>query len=437
MGPTLTANVTNCRVNRGYVLPPNTVTATPNGITFGNLVIGSIMNNLIESNIATVLGASSTAVNVNNAGSNFTISGNTVTNNDNGIFAGQCGNNLVLQNNLINFTTTPGVNISEGIIVRDTIGLTILISNIMNVHNYNMELLTINGTNQPFQLNNNQFIGSQTGLLVTGSALAGPLVTMNADSFTGTLGYYIQETSAPNNIWPSTATVSFDGLLSGHITFAEFNQILTKIFDKHNIPTLVLVLDFIIPIPPILTSINPTFGPTFGGNTITITGSSFISSNTTVYFGANPGTNVTVVSDTTITVTVPPGSGTVDVTVVTPFGTTPIVPDDQYTYIQALPPAPLPPSNFIGMIKKNKFLNKTEYVLQAKWEASPSAGVILYRIYKNGHLADEVLAGSPLVFTTYVKSKNEAKKYQIVAVNSENLESTPVLVRIAHDYNSF
>ena len=197
-------------------------------------------------------------------------------------------------------------------------------------------------------------------------------------------------------------------MISGHITFAEFNQILTKIFDKHNDPALGLVLDFIIPTPPILTNINANFGPTFGRNMITITGSSFISSNTTVYFGATPGTNVVVVSTQSKRSEI--AEADFDVTVVTPFGTTPIVPADQYTYIEAPPPAPLPPSNFIGVVEKNKFLNKTEYVLKAKWDASPSANVILYRIYKNGHVVDEVLAGSPLVFVTCVDPKKAAKK---------------------------
>jgi YVTN family beta-propeller protein len=94
---------------------------------------------------------------------------------------------------------------------------------------------------------------------------------------------------------------------------------------------------------------------------------------------------------------------------------------------------PLPPSNFIGVLKKNKFLNRTEYVLKAKWDASPSTDVVVYRIYKNGHLVDEIPAGSPLVFRTCLDSKNAAKKYQIVAVSSDNLESVPVYIRIVHD----
>lgn len=339
-GSTLTANISNSTINRGYVLTPNTNTATPIGIQYSISATGNITNNLVESNISTILGVQGAGLIPFGAGPNLIISGNTINNNDIGIAAIQNGNNLVIQNNSLNFTTTPGVNQDEGILVQDTNGLSTITSNIMNnIPDINMEL--ISSTDQPFQLANNQFIGSQTGLIVSGSAAAGPIVTMNSDSFTGTAGYYILEDAAPNDIWPSTATVSFDGLLSGQMTFAQFNQVLTKIFDKHNDPALGLVLDFI---PP--------------------------------------------------------------------------------------PPVPLPPSNFTGVVKKIKFLVQTDYVLQVQWDASPSTDVIFYRIYRNGHVVDEVLAGSPLVFTTSIESKKDAKQIQIVAVNSSGLESTPIPITL-------
>ena len=433
-GAALTVNLTNNVINRGYVFPAGYSAATPNGIELSGSSVGVISNNSVEGNIASVAGSPATGIFSITAGSGVIISNNILTNNDTGVVGVSNGGGLIISNNTVEYTVSPPYqNDPWGIYVQDTAGLTTLSSNIMNnIPSINMQLLDTS-TNEPFQLMNNQFIGSQTGLLITGNTTTGPQVTMNGDSFTGTIGYYIEEVSDPNNIWPSTATVSFDGLFSGHITLAEYNQILAKIVGEHVDPALGVVLDYIMPIPPTLTNINPTFGPTVGGNTITITGSSFLSSNTMVYFGATPGTNVVVVSNTEITVTVPAGSGAVDVTVVTPFGTTPIVPAGQYTYIEAPPPAPLPPSNFIGVVKKNKFLNKTEYELRAQWDASPSTDVILYRIYKNGHLVDEVLAGSPLVFVTCVDSRNAAKKYQIVAVNSDNLESTPVSIRIVHD----
>jgi parallel beta-helix repeat protein len=331
-GASLTANVSGSTVNRGYVLTPNTSTATPNGIQYSGSTAGSITNNLVESNIATVLNASATGILPFGAGT-VTVSGNTVNNNDVGIISIQSANNLTISNNTLNFTTTPGVNPDEGIVVQDTAGLSILSGNVMNgIPDVNMELDS--STNQAFQLMNNQFVGSQTGLLVNGNTTTGPIITMNEDSFTGTIGFYIQEVSAPNDIWPSTATVFFDGLISGHITLAEFNQILTKIFDSHNDPTIGLVLAYIVPSPPAITGVSPPSGPAAGGTTVTITGSNFLSSNTTVSFGATPGTNVVVVSDTTITVIAPPGTGTVDVEVVTPFGTTTFV--QAFTYISAV-----------------------------------------------------------------------------------------------------
>ncbi len=435
-GTGLTANVTNNTVNRGYVLTPNTVTASPNGITFGNGVIGSVTGNTVLSNIATVLNASSTAINLPTAGANVLVSGNTVTNNDIGIFGASCGNNLTISNNNLNFTTTQGVNVVEGIIVRNTAGLSTLTANIIDVPNFSMEILTIDGTNKPFQLNNNQFIGGQTGLLIyglTGAPSTGPIITMNGDSFVGTAGYYIQEVTAPNtapnDVWPSTATVSFDGLTSGHMTVAEFNQILTKIFDKHNDPTLGLVLDYIVPLPPTLTMVNPNVGPTAGGNSVTITGSGFISSSTQVYFGAVPGTNVVIVSDTEITVTVPAGIGTVDVTVVTPFGVTPIVPADQYTYI-FVPLNPLPPSNFIGSIKKNKFLNKTRCVLSVTWDPSPSPDIAYYNIYSNGQVIDQIPVTSPLICKCCLQNC-AYQVFTITAVDTDNLESAPINLQVA------
>ena len=80
-----------------------------------------------------------------------------------------------------------------------------------NIPDVNMDLSS--SSNQTFQLMNNQFNGSQTGLLVTGNTtVRGPVITMSNDIFKES-GYYIQEVTAPNAIWPSTATVTFDGLL--------------------------------------------------------------------------------------------------------------------------------------------------------------------------------------------------------------------------------
>ena len=83
---------------------------------------------------------------------------------------------------------------------------------------------------------------------------------------------------------------------------------------------------------PTVSGLSPSGGSTAGGTFVTITGTGFTGA-TAVHFGTSPAPDVTVVSDTSITVDSPAGTtGTVDVTVTTPGGTSPISPADQFTY---------------------------------------------------------------------------------------------------------
>jgi len=89
---------------------------------------------------------------------------------------------------------------------------------------------------------------------------------------------------------------------------------------------------------PSVTGVTPTSGTTGGGTVVTITGSGF-SAATKVSFGTKAAVTYTVLSDTTIVATAPPGAaGTVDITVTTPSGTSAISAADHYTYTAA--PAP-------------------------------------------------------------------------------------------------
>ena len=84
--------------------------------------------------------------------------------------------------------------------------------------------------------------------------------------------------------------------------------------------------------PPSVSAVNPVTGPTAGGNTVTITGTNFVS-GATVEFGSNAATSVNVQSTTTLTAVAPAGSdGTVDVTVSTPGGSSATSNADQYAY---------------------------------------------------------------------------------------------------------
>jgi RHS repeat-associated protein len=84
---------------------------------------------------------------------------------------------------------------------------------------------------------------------------------------------------------------------------------------------------------PAVTGIAPASGATTGGTVVTITGTGF-SGATAVSFGALAATQVTVVSGTKITVTSPAhAAGSIDVTVTTPGGVSPVVAADTFTYL--------------------------------------------------------------------------------------------------------
>ena len=81
---------------------------------------------------------------------------------------------------------------------------------------------------------------------------------------------------------------------------------------------------------PQVTAVFPSTGAAAGGDSVTISGSGFTGA-TQVDFGGVIVV-ITAISDTAITVTSPPGSGTVDITVVTPNGTSLTSTADQFTY---------------------------------------------------------------------------------------------------------
>jgi len=82
---------------------------------------------------------------------------------------------------------------------------------------------------------------------------------------------------------------------------------------------------------PIVTNVNPNFGPASGGNMVTITGSGFTGA-TAVDFGATPAV-FTVNSDISITATAPIGSvGDVNIIVTTPSGSSTPGSGSDYVY---------------------------------------------------------------------------------------------------------
>jgi large repetitive protein len=87
---------------------------------------------------------------------------------------------------------------------------------------------------------------------------------------------------------------------------------------------------------PTVTSISPSSGPASGGTVVTINGTGFTAAST-VEFGTNAATNVTIVSQTQISATAPAGTvGTVDVTVNTVGGTSATSSHDQFGYLPSV-----------------------------------------------------------------------------------------------------
>ncbi|WP_255447575.1 IPT/TIG domain-containing protein [Schumannella sp. 10F1B-5-1] len=87
---------------------------------------------------------------------------------------------------------------------------------------------------------------------------------------------------------------------------------------------------------PAITDVTPSAGPAGGGTTVTIGGTG-LTGTTEVQFGGTPGTDVTVVDDSTVTVVSPPHlPGNVHILLVNPKGDVQV--DDGYGYVGANDP---------------------------------------------------------------------------------------------------
>lgn len=85
-------------------------------------------------------------------------------------------------------------------------------------------------------------------------------------------------------------------------------------------------------VPPVITALSPLVGPVAGGAILTITGSDFTDA-IGINFGTLPATSFTVDSPTSIRATTPAqAAGVVDVSVITPGGTSANTAADDYTY---------------------------------------------------------------------------------------------------------
>ena len=83
---------------------------------------------------------------------------------------------------------------------------------------------------------------------------------------------------------------------------------------------------------PAVTGLSVSAGPTAGGTTVSIYGSN-LTGATVVYFGSTAVTSFTFEMDHIVVVSPAGAAGTVDITVVTPNGTSATTMADQFTYV--------------------------------------------------------------------------------------------------------
>ena len=87
---------------------------------------------------------------------------------------------------------------------------------------------------------------------------------------------------------------------------------------------------------PVVTKVTPASGPDDGGTPVTITGTN-LTDATSIHFGTVPASGVSCTA-TSCSATTPAGTGTVDVTVTGPAGTSATSTADHYTYLTPPPP---------------------------------------------------------------------------------------------------
>lgn len=87
---------------------------------------------------------------------------------------------------------------------------------------------------------------------------------------------------------------------------------------------------------PTLTSVSPVTGQAAGGTLVAVTGTGFTGA-LLVGFGSTQASSISVLSDTSLVAVSPPGTGNVNVTVVTPSGISSVVPAAQFGYVGAIP----------------------------------------------------------------------------------------------------
>src|SRR5579883_652221 len=172
-----------------------------------------------------------------------------------------------------------------------------------------------------------------------GNAPTFTMITPNAGSDAGGTSITITGTNLSNatSVTIGTATVAIGAntatQITGTIPAGAFTDGNTNVVVTTPFGTVTATNAFQFGKPPTVTSVSPAGGSTTGGTRVTVNGTNFVPGQTTVKFGIAASTSVTVTFSTVLVSDSPAqGAGTVDVTVTTPFGTSPVLAADQFTY---------------------------------------------------------------------------------------------------------
>ena len=90
----------------------------------------------------------------------------------------------------------------------------------------------------------------------------------------------------------------------------------------------------------------------------------------------------------------------------------------------------LPPSNFRGEVRKNKFLTQTDIINQLNWNPSPDPSVVGYLIRGSDGSVATVPASGPYQVAFHNRHPHETYIYTLVAFTASGQESSPLTVTL-------
>lgn len=90
---------------------------------------------------------------------------------------------------------------------------------------------------------------------------------------------------------------------------------------------------------------------------------------------------------------------------------------------------PAGPTNFKGVVIKNKFLTQTDYIHHLTWTPSSDPNIVGYSLFRNGKLIATIPATGPFEFNDHDR-KNDRDTYTLIAFDSQGFESAPVTTTV-------